>query len=586
MAEVETVQAPVSEPEAPKPAPVPEPDRPTQPPKKKAADKKKMAKRIVALAVAAAVLGGGGFSLYKFLHSSEDAGEILSQPAMLGTVQSKVSGMGSATAKESAAITLSQSGTVQEVLVNVGDVVTQGQPLYTVYSEKAEEAAAQARDNVNKKQKDISRKEKDRAELTVRAPFAGKLQEVKEFRKGQDVAAGEAVATLVNDKKLKMSLYFSYAYEKDIKVGQSVDVSIPAVMGSFKGKVEKINKVSFISPEGGTHFEAVIVFDNPGTLTAGMDASAVLTGGDGTPIYPYQNAQAEFYETMPITTKAGGPVVKVGNLLNHANVAAGEALLTLGSDTVDEELDRLYEELEGLQNTLGEAEKALGNFKAVAPIDGTVLSCTLTEGADVKENETVLIISNNTTMQVVMQVSDQNIAFIKPGDMVELDWNGTKFMGTVTKIDMSGTQQGQGQGAGPMPQSPGVTNYPVTLEVDNADGSLMDGAWLQYSFVTKESTDCITVPASSVQYFSDKDGNRQSVVFVKRDSRPEDVPELELPTFEPGQKRTFPTEDDGFYPVLVKTGLSDIENVEIVSGIEEGDEVFVAYTVTDNDSNW
>ncbi len=57
------------------------------------------------------------------------------------------------------------------------------------------------------------------------------------------------MATLVNDKKLKLSLYFSYAYENDIAVGQSVSVSIPAVMDSFNGTVEKINKVSYISPE-------------------------------------------------------------------------------------------------------------------------------------------------------------------------------------------------------------------------------------------------------------------------------------------------------------------------------------------------
>ena len=67
-----------------------------------------------------------------------------------------------------------------------------------------------------------------------------------------------------------------------------------------------------------------------------------------------------------------------------------------------------------------------------------------------------------------------------------------------------------------------------------------------------------------------------------------DVPELELPTFDPnsGQKRTFPTEEEGFYPVLVETGLSDTQNVEILSGIELEDEVFVNYTVTDYGSSW
>ncbi len=68
------------------------------------------------------------------------------------------------------------------------------------------------------------------------------------------------MATLVNDKQLKLSLYFSYAYEDQISVGQSVDVSIPAVMRTFTGTVEKINKVSYISPEGAVHFEAVVVF--------------------------------------------------------------------------------------------------------------------------------------------------------------------------------------------------------------------------------------------------------------------------------------------------------------------------------------
>ena len=140
---------------------------------------------------------------------------------------------------------------------------------------------------------------------------------------------------------------------------------------------------------------------------------------------------------------------------------------------------------------------------------------------------------------------------------------------------MGGAQAGQG-----------MTNYPVTLTVDNFDGSLMEGAWLRYSFVTSQSDDCIIVPTTSVKYFSDTEGNRQCVVFVRRDSRPEDTPELELPTVEPGRKRTFPTEEEGFYPVLVETGISDAENVEIISGVSEGDEVFINYTVSEYGSNW
>lgn len=559
-----------SQPQVDTPAP------PRAPVKKKGAQKKKLVKRLVAFGVAAAILGGGGFALYRFLNSgSGDQGEIYAQPAYIGTIQSKVSGSGTAKAKESAAITLTQSGTVQEVYVTSGQTVMAGDPLYTIYSQAAEDEVSNARKKLEDLQKDMADLQEEAANLTVRAPFAGKLQEVQSFEADQDVTKGTTVATLVNDKKLKLSLYFSYAYENDIKTGQSVSVSIPAVMGSFTGKVEEIHKVSYISPEGAVHFEAVIVFDNPGTLTAGMDASAVLKTADGTDIYPYENGKTEFYETRTIQAKASGPVTGKGNLLNYANVSAGEALLYLGSSTIDTDIRNKQEEIDEAQTRLDEAVKALEDFNAVAPIDGTVTSCTLSEGAEVKSGDTVVIISNTTTMLVTIQVDDRNISFIKPGDMVELDWNGNPYMGTVTAIDMGGAQSGQG-----------MTNYPVTLSVDNFDGSLMDGAWLQYSFVTSESADCILVPTSSVKYVSDLEGNRQAVVFVQREERPDEVPELDLPTVEPGQKRQYPSQEEGYYPVIVETGLSDAQNVEILSGIQEGDNVFVNYTVTEMGSSW
>ena len=538
--------------------------------------KKKMVKNLIILAVVLALLAAGGFALYRFLFSTGgEEGEIFSQPASLGSIQSKVSGSGTAKAKETAAITLNAGGTVQEVLIAPGQTVTAGQPLYTIFSQAAEDAVKTAQEKVENLYKDLSDLQEDAANLTIRAPFAGKLQDVKEFQIDQDVSKGTVVATLVNDKQLKLSLYFSYAYEDQISVGQSVDVSIPAVVRTFTGTVEKINKVSYISPEGAVHFEAVVVFDNPGTLTAGMDASAMLTAGDGTQIYPYQNGQTEFYETRTIEAKANGPVVGMGNLLDHANVEAGEALLYLGSSTIDSDIRAKQSEIEEAQTALDEASKALADFNAVAPIDGTVTSCTLSEGAEVKSGDTVVIISNTTTMLVTITVDDRNISFIKPGDYVDLDWNGTTYQGVVTAIDMGKAESGSG-----------MTNYPVTLTVENYDGSLMDGAWLQYFFVTSESSDCILVPTSAVKYVSDADGNRQAVVFVKRDARPDDVPELDLPQVEPGQQRQFPSEEDGFYPVIVTTGISDTENVEITSGVQEGDEVFVNFMVTDYSSGY
>lgn len=549
MPEVE-VKVPQQETSAGQQPPAPEKKLPA-----KKRNPRKTRNMIIALVVVAALAVGGVF-LYRFLNEQKQVNsEIQTSPVSFGSIQSKVTGSGNAMAKESAAITLTAGGTVEEVFVTAGDTVTAGQPLYTISSKEAQDKL----DNLNAEMKDLLEQANN---LTVRAPFAGKLQDVKEFQPDQNVTTGQEIATLVNDKKLKLSLYFSYAYENEIYVGQSVQVSVPTVMKSYTGTVEKINKVSFISPEGAVHFEVVIVFDNPGTLTADMDASAVLTAKDGSAIYPYQNGKTEFYEIRTITAKADGPVTQIGNLLNYANVSAGEALLYLGSDTIDEKIRAKQEEV-------NEAQKEFDNFNAVSPIDGTVTSCTLVPGAEVKSGDTVITISNTANMVVEISVDDRNIAFVQPGLMVELkDWNENVFIGTVSSINMAKAES-----------SNGMTSYPVTLTVDNADGSLLAGMYLDYSFVTSQSDDCMMVPMQSVKYVSDAEGATYSVVFIHADQKPENAVDLEIPEPMPGETPKYPSPEDGYYPVKVETGLSDNYNVEIKSGLNGDEEVFVNFLV-------
>ena len=552
----------------PQPAPAASPASPPGRPKPKF-NKRKARQAAIAGAVVVA-LAAGGFLLYRFLTKQDSASsEIQTQPVQYGTIQSKVTGSGNAKAKESAAITLTAGGTVQEVFVSPGDTVTAGQPLYTIFSQEAQDQVTQAQTQVDNLNKEMSALLEDANNLTVRAPFAGKLINVKEFQPDQEVAKETAVATLVNDKKLKLSLYFSYAYENQIHTGQSVQVSIPTVMGTYTGTVEKINKVRFISPEGAVHFEAVLVFDNPGTLTAGMDASATLTASDGSAIYPYENGKTEYYETREIVTKAAGPVVSQGNLMDYADVSAGEALLTLGSSTINENIMSKQKEIDEAQKKLADAQKGLADFNAVSPIDGSVTSCTLTPGAEVKSGDTVVTISNTTNMVVDITVDDRNIAFVQPGLTVELsDWNGNTFIGTVTAINMGAAESQNG-----------MTNYPVTLTVDNQDGSLLAGMYLDYSFVASQSDDCMMVPMQSVKNIPGEDGSTDSVVFIRADKRPENAVDLEIPEPEPGQPPMYPSPEDGFYPVKVETGLNDDYNVEIKSGLNGDEEVFVNYLV-------
>ena len=639
-----------------------QPPRPTPPPSRKSPagqGRKKLIKRLIALGVAAAVFGGGGFALYRFLNSSDDTlGEIYATPAFIGTIQSRVSGQGNAKAKETAAITLTQDGIVQEVLVTSGQTVMAGDPLYTIYSQGAEQIVEDKRKALAEAEKALTKGERDKpdikeeikelkdqlselnnrldkennqlaklneelnelnnskSDLTVRAPRAGKILKHESFTVGKDASPGP-VCTVADNQTMKLSLYYSYAYESSIYVGQKTQVSIPSLMKVQEGRVEQINRVNFISPEGGTFFEVVVSLSNPGALTKDMAATATMTDSDGSDIYPYADGKLDYAETWELELKIGGPVLSV-NLSDHALVTAGQALLTVGDKEIkdkieakqgeiedqkgtikqaqkdieskqkeitekekwgasdaEEAIEVLRTEVENARNALEEELKKLADFNAVAPIDGTVTSCAIEPGQEVKSGDTVVMISNTVNMLVTINVTDQNIAFIKPGNTVDLvDWNDNMFIGTVTSIDMSKVESDQG-----------MTTYPVTLTVDNLDGSLMEGTTMRYSFVTSQSDDCVQVPTACIQYFPDSEGSRCAVVFVQRDARPDDVPELEFPTFEPGQKRTFPTEEEGYYPVIVETGLYDTQNVEIKSGVEAGDNVFVNYTVTDY-SGW
>ena len=513
--------------------------------------RKKLIRRVIAIVVAAAILGGIIFGMWFLVFRKADSqGDIYFEYASIGSIQSTAQGSGSASAKESATITVPANGTVQELLAAVGDTVTAGQPLFTIYSQTAQDALAAAQEQMNA----LNEKQ---ASLTLRAPFSGKLVEVTEFHDGDIVGEGSTVATLVNDKKLKVSLYFSYAYDGMIQKGQTAEISIPSMMYTTStGKVEEINKVSYITPEGGVYFEVVLSFDTPGPLTAGMAASAWLTAADGTPIYPYDSGTTDYYQTQVLTTKAGGPLVR-SNLHNYANVSSGDVLLTMSGESLDEQITTAREALE-------KAQADMAALNAVAPIDGSIVSCTLVEGGEVKAGDAVVTISNTTTMVVSITLDNQNIGFVKLGDLITLnDYNGNTYMGTVTNISTQG-EVGQG-----------MSTFPVTLEVDNSAGTLYAGSWLDYSFVTSQSADCVLVPTTAVKSVLDAQGNKQTVVFVYRDERPDNTVELD-PSI-----TGVPTEEDGYYPVLVETGINDTKSVEIVSGVNDGDQVFINYTVTE-----
>lgn len=471
-------QTPVMTPPAAPPA------APTGPKKKRKGRGKTIAGILIVAAIAIALVV---LVWYFVFREDGSKGEVMTDFVTRGSIQSMVEGSGTTKAKDSATVTPG-SGTILELFVQEGDQVTAGQQLYRMDDTTAREAVTEAQKSVDNCNKELQAVYDKIAELSITAPHAGNLREVADLKVGDTVNEGDTIATLVNDTKLRLSLYYSYAYEGDIKVGQTAQISIPAIMAPVTGKVEQINKVRFVSPEGATHFEVVLVLDNPGTLAEGMDASAGLTAADGTPIYPYQNGKLEYYESTKITAKATGPVERV-SLLNYGDVKAGQLLVQLGAKDTDEEIASKENALKAAQEKLEEATKELEKYNAVAPIDGTVLQCSLTEGQEVSSGQGITI-ADTSQMIIEIQVDERNARYIKAGMMVDINQYGTPYVGIVESVSMTASGEN------------GVASIPAVVTVDNYDGSMIPGTYAEYSFVASESEDCLTVPVQAVKYVS------------------------------------------------------------------------------------
>ena len=515
---------------------------------------------IIGLVILAAVAAVAVVLLRSFLFGKEEK-KILTDTVQINSIQSKVEGSGVTAAQNSATITLTTGGNVQEVYVKEGDQVTQGQPLYVIDSTEAQKAVQEAQKGYDNLQKQLKGLYDSINDLTVTAPFSGKLLDVAQITPGQSVASGTKIATLVDDSTMKLSLYFSYAYEKQISVGQTARISIPSTMSSLAGTVSKINKVSYISPEGAVFFEVVFEIKNPNNLTADMEATAVLTAG-GEEIYPYNGGKLQYARTQDIVTKVGGEAVSV-DLINYNKVSAGKVLLKMSGEDNDEQIASLETQLQTAAENLKKAQDNLKNFNAVAPISGTVLSCGLVAGEPVESGKVAVLIADTTSMKVDIQVDEMNISYVKPGMEVTITQFENTYIGTVESVSLTATAEN------------GVARFPAVVKVDNSDGQLLSGMYVQYSLIASQSDNCLTVPIACVKSVADSEGNPISVVYVQSAQRPEnavDMPDgAEVPA--------------GFYAVPVETGLNDTMNVEIRSGLQEGDTVVSGY-LTDSANSY
>ncbi|MDY6365475.1 MAG: HlyD family efflux transporter periplasmic adaptor subunit [Oscillospiraceae bacterium] len=531
--------------ETPTPAGAPG-SAPTPPKSRK--KRKKTTRRIIALVLVIAL----GFGLYRHFGKKEGAGEqqVVKDTVMYGSITSTVEGSGMVKAKNSETITLATAGTVGDVFVTEGQKVAAGDPLFTYDSPEAEKRVRDAKSNIEGYQKQLNAAYKDVAALTLTAPYAGKLMNTTKLTVGEETGTGGTVATLVDDTRMRLTQYFSYAYEGELYAGQTVQVSIPALMATVEGTVEKVHMVKRVTSEGSELFSAEIVVPNAGVLAKDMEASATAVV-NGETVYPYETGKLDYYRTSDLTVPTG--TVVSTNLLDYLSVSAGQLLVQVNGENTENKIFDLEQSLQKAQKELEEAEKNAAYANAVAPIDGTVIGLSIYAGQEVTGSTAALTISDTSTVTVSATVDERNVSYLKVGMSVNLSqWNGQSF-GTISSVSLSSSANN------------GVVTYPFTIEADNTDGTLQVNSYVDYNLTASQSDNCLVLPIQAVRTVGLEDGTSATVVYVQADSEPDNMVQI------PYMDEEIPA---GFYPVQVEIGIQDNYNVEIKSGVEEGTVVF------------
>jgi len=334
------------------------------------------------------------------------------------------------------------------------------------------------------------------------------------------------------------------------------------VMSVVAGRVDKINKVRRISPEGTTLFEVVITLRNPGALTAGMEAGAVIRAGRED-IYPAESGKLAFSQSEEIVFKAPGKLT-FADVTDYMDYRAGAVLCRIeykeDNERVDllrQEIKKLEQEIEDLEEEIARKQQGYENLNVTAPMSGTVMYNNLTPGEMAEPGLAVISIAKLDKMIVEAQVDEREIGKVKPGMQVEIMvWmmeGQISLFGEVKSVSMSagGDDMGGMMGGG-------MSFFPAIFEIDNYSGMLMSGMGVNYRLIVEQKFDILVAPVIAV-----KNTEQGTCVFVKSDTRPDNAIDLDGNIVPPG-----------FFAVPVECGIGNENGIEIISGVEEGAEVF------------
>lgn len=216
--------------------------------------------------------------------------------------------------------------------------------------------------------------------------------------------------------------------------------------------------------------------------------------------------------------------------------------------------------------SLKEADENLVKTTVYAPMSGTISSLSVEQGervvgANMMTGTEVLRVADLNRMEVVVEVNENDIINVKLGDTAKIEVDAyldRDFKGLVTEIANSANTVGT--------TSDQVTNFEVRIFMlkesyedlisDNNPSPFRPGMSASVDIFTNRKAAALTVPIQAVT-------TRTDTTEVNADGS-EDI-------------RTLVFVSDGTYALEreVKTGIQDNVNIEITSGLTEGEETIV-----------
>lgn len=478
-----------------------------------------------------------------------------------GNLTSELSSSGTISPKDTYSITSLVEGEVIAADFEEGDQVEEGQILYQIDVSSMESELTSANNSLERANNSYAQALEDYQEAlsdysgnTYKSTRTGFIQTLN-IQIGDKVSSNTDLATIYNDQIMKLKVPFLSGEAALVGAGSQAVITLADTEESLTGVVTAVSNMDEVLDGGRLVRYVTLEAANPGGLTA--EHTAVVAIGE------FTSAQEGSFEPMTNTTMKAdiSSSVEVEALLVNEGdyVTTGTPIFRMVSKDAEkiiqnykDAMDQAQEKVESAQSKVDSTQDSYENYTITAPISGQVISKSIKAGDNISKSSngstTMAVIYDLSEVTFEMSVDELDVRSVAVGQKVEIAADaieGKTFTGTVTNISLESSQ------------SNGVTNYPVTVTLDEV-GDLLPGMNVDGRIILDEAEDTLMIPVDALMR-----GNR---VYVKDDSVT-------------AAQGSVPA---GFRAVEVETGLVNDEYVEILKGLAEGETVYVSESSQNN----